>query len=336
MIIVYHLKKISILNTKIMNTTLYKLMLLFFTVFMFIPKGYSQKNADPGIGILMSPSTVYQGSTGILSATVGNYGNQTIAQNSLRITISVGDNTEIIGIASGTDTRWSQQNLTTGSANTIKLTNSGGSFNSFDVGSVFLTVRGNVVSDNDVILGNIVYITAQNPELCEGCPSPPLNTSQGNAVSSNDNAQTGLAVEALEIDAVNDTAGPINGDIGGDAGIDVLDNDMLNGVIVDPADVTISSTPTPELTVNTDGSVDVTPGTPQGTYTIDYTICENNNPTNCDTATVTVTVDAPAIDAVNDTAGPINGDIGGDAGIDVLDNDMLNGVIVDPADVTIS
>ncbi|MGK0176141.1 MAG: hypothetical protein ACI9AT_002531 [Ulvibacter sp.] len=68
---------------------------------------------------------------------------------------------------------------------------------------------------------------------------------------------------------------------------------MLNGVIVDPAGLTISSTPTPELTVNTDGSVDVTPGTPEGTYMIDYTICENNNPTNCDAATVTVNVIVP-------------------------------------------
>ncbi|WP_169338386.1 hypothetical protein, partial [Psychroserpens burtonensis] len=210
-----------------MNTTLYKLMLLLFTVFMFIPKGYSQKNADPGIGILMSPSSVSEGSTGILSATVGNYGNQTIAQNSLRVTISVGGNTEIIGIASGTDTRWNQLSLTTGSANTIKLTNSGGGFNSFDVGSIFLTVRGNVVSDNDVILGNIVYITAQNPELCEGCPSPPLNTSQGNAISSNDNSQTGLAVtcdqqyETVNVDSCTESeAGTVVTTETNDAGCD--------------------------------------------------------------------------------------------------------------------
>jgi hypothetical protein len=305
-----HLKKTSTLNNKTMNNTLTKLILLFISVFMFIPKGYSQNNADPGISIVMNPSSVAQGSTGILSAIVGNYGNETIVKNSLRVTISVDANTEIIGIASGSDTRWNQVSLTTGSANTIKLTNSSGAFNSFDVGSILLTVRGNMDSEYDVILGNIVYITSQNPLLCGGCASPPLNASQGNAITSNDNAQTSLAVEALSIDAVNDTAGPINGDIGGDAGIDVLDNDMLNGVIVDPADVTISSTPTPELTVNTDGSVDVTPGTPKGTYMIDYTICENNNPTNCDIATVTVNVivpcpeiDTPVVSAVDNCNG---------------------------------
>ncbi len=106
-----------------------------------------------------------------------------------------------------------------------------------------------------------------------------------------------------------------------------MDNDTLNGIAVVPADVTITSTPTPELTVNTDGTVDVTPGTAAGTYTIDYTICENNNPTNCDTATATVVVEAPVIDAVEDTVLAINGADGADDVINVLDNDTLNGAI---------
>ncbi|MFT5053720.1 MAG: hypothetical protein ACI97X_000740 [Oceanospirillaceae bacterium] len=45
-----------------------------------------------------------------------------------------------------------------------------------------------------MISGNVVYITAQNPLLCGGCLSPPLNASQGNASNSNDNATTSLAV----------------------------------------------------------------------------------------------------------------------------------------------
>jgi hypothetical protein len=135
-----------ILNNKNMNT-LNKLIVLFFTVFIFIPKGYSQNNADPGIGILMSPASLTEGSTGILRVTVGNYGNETIVENSLRVTISVGTNAEIIEIASGSDTHWSQESLTAGSGNTIKLTNSGGDFGSFEGGDILLTVRGNVVSD---------------------------------------------------------------------------------------------------------------------------------------------------------------------------------------------
>jgi hypothetical protein len=179
--------------------TLNELILGVFVVFMFIPKAYSQDNADPGIGILMSPPAVVQNITGVLSATVGNYGNLTIAQDSLRLTISVGANAEIIGIDPASDARWSQLTLTAGSANTIRLTNTGdvntyGGFNAFDVGDVLLTVRGNVGGGSDVILGNIVYIAAENPLLCGGCASPPLNTSQGNASFTNDNSSTSLTV----------------------------------------------------------------------------------------------------------------------------------------------
>ncbi len=160
--------------------TLYKLILLFFTVFMVIPKGYSQNNADPGIAILMSPASLAQGSTGILSATVGNYGDLTIVANSLRVTISVGPNAEIIGIAPGSDTRWSQLSLAP-DFRSIQLTNSLGGFDPYGAGAILLTVRGNVVSVANGIAGNIVYITGSNPLLCGGCSTPPHKEEQGTA-----------------------------------------------------------------------------------------------------------------------------------------------------------
>ncbi|SHG30512.1 hypothetical protein SAMN05444396_1081, partial [Flavobacterium segetis] len=178
-------------------STLNKLIVFFFIIFVFVPKGYSQ-NADPAIGILMSPSSLSKDASGILTVTVGNYGNATIVSNSLRVTISVGANAEILGIAAGSDIRWSQFNLTIGSANTIQLTNTDGGFGSFDLKDIFLTVRGNAVSSADNILGNIVYIAGSNPLLCEGCASPPLNTSQGNASNSNDNSQTSVAVSCYK------------------------------------------------------------------------------------------------------------------------------------------
>ena len=49
------------------------------------------------------------------------------------------------------------------------------------------------------------------------------------------------------------------------------------------------------------GAVNVAPGTPAGTYTLVYEICEILNPANCDTAMATVTVGAALIDAVDDT-----------------------------------
>ena len=171
-----------------------KLLLLFFTIFIFLTKGYSQNNADPGIGILMSPAMALKGSTGTLIANVGNYGNGTIVKNSLRVTITVGTNAEIKGIASGSDARWSQLSLTTGSGNTIKLTNSEGPFDSFELGNILLTIGANIISSPDMILGNIVYITAHNPELSDSFGSPLLNAYQGNASNSNDNSTTSLTV----------------------------------------------------------------------------------------------------------------------------------------------
>ncbi|NHM08404.1 hypothetical protein G4D82_14360, partial [Flavobacterium sp. CYK-4] len=45
----------------------------------------------------------------------------------------------------------------------------------------------------------------------------------------------------------------------------------------------------------------VAAGTPAGTYTLTYQICEILNPSNCDTAIVTVTVSAASIIANDDT-----------------------------------
>ena len=109
------------------------------------------------------------------------------------------------------------------------------------------------------------------------------------------------------VDAVDDTTGPINGLNGGDAGINVLNNDILNCIAVIPSQVSIVSIPTTQLKVNTDGTVTVTPGTTAGIYAISYQICEILNPTNCDTATVTVVV--TTIDAVNDATTTVNGAI---------------------------
>jgi hypothetical protein len=191
--------------------SLTKVLLLFAVVFMFVPTAYSQNNADPGIGILMTPAYLEPESDGILRATVGNYGNQTIVANSLRVTISVGANAEIVGIAAGSDARWSQLTLTAGPANTIRLTNIGGAFSSFDVGDILLDVKGKVASGPVGILANIVYITASNPLLCTGAPEEvncPLNASQGNPRNasdadfpdeSNDNSQTSLVVTTDEV-----------------------------------------------------------------------------------------------------------------------------------------
>jgi large repetitive protein len=111
---------------------------------------------------------------------------------------------------------------------------------------------------------------------------------------------------------------------------------------VNPADITASiltpATPaTPGALVPVmdpaTGIVSVPAGTPAGNYTIQYQICENLNPSNCDQAEITITV-APAVIVANDDIGTtVNGYTGGTAFTNVLVNDELNGAPVDPLEV---
>ncbi|MCK0137464.1 hypothetical protein MWU82_24200, partial [Arenibacter sp. S6351L] len=85
------------------------------------------------------------------------------------------------------------------------------------------------------------------------------------------------------IDAVDDSYGVETGMSGVIPDSNVLGNDTINGEVVAATDVVLTSTQTDELTINEDGSVSVAPGTADGTYTIEYTICEVANAENCDT-----------------------------------------------------
>ena len=326
------------MSTKINVTmnTIYKLVVVF-SIIMVSTRGYSQRNADPGIGILMAPPSVTQGDSGTLSAAVGNYGNSTIVANSLRVTISVGTDAEIIGIASGSDPRWTLLSMTTGSGNTIRLKNTAGGFSAFDVGDIILTVRGNVVSGADLIFGNIVYITASNPLLCGICPPTPLNASQGNASTSNDNSQTSLAVTASIIDAVVDTfPSQTPGTTVATTVGNVTTNDTLNGVPVTASNTDVTPVTTGPLSIDATGVLTLAPNTPSGSYSITYTICEVNpttgiavSPANCDSVTDTVVVLAPIIDAVTETiTTPINGHTGGSTTVPLTNNDTLNNLPV--------
>jgi hypothetical protein len=334
-------KEISKIKINVMNYRA-KFIVLLFTVFIAMSKAYSQvpDPTDPGIVTLMSPSSVVLGSSGILSADVGNYGTETIVANSLRVTISVGLDAEILGIAPGSDPRWTQLGLLTpGSGNTILLTNSAGGFGASDHGNILLTVKGTTVSPPDIIQSNIVYITAANPLLCDvpNCNPIPLNASQGNASTSNDNHQTSLAVTAapVGIDAVDDLGTSVNGFTGGTAFTNVLGNDTLNSAPVISAQVNTAFVSSTHAGITLNGTnVMVAANTPAGPHSLVYQICEISNPGNCDTATVSVTVTAPVIDAVDDTSVlPVNGITGGTAFTNVLGNDTLNGASVVPAQV---
>ena len=83
----------------------------------------------------------------------------------------------------------------------------------------------------------------------------------------------------------------------------VLANDNLNGV-TNPSinSVTLTWTNVPAgIQTNTNGSLTVPAGTPAGTYTVSYRICERLNGSNCSSATVTVVVGQATLTAVDES-----------------------------------
>jgi len=147
-----------------------------------------------------------------------------------------------------------------------------------------------------------------------------------------------VAITAAAIDAVDDAAGPVDGIAGAPSVVNVLANDTLAGVVPGAGQVTLSVvTASPALVVHADGSVDVVSLTVAGTYSATYRICEVLNPANCDQATVTVTVAAAAIDAVDDIApSPVGAAAGGQAIANVTANDTLAGTAVQLAQVLLT
>lgn len=117
--------------------------------------------------------------------------------------------------------------------------------------------------------------------------------------NTSNNSATATVTPVNSIDAINDdfTSNPINGNLGGTVG-DVTLNDTLNGITVNDADIIISLADNggiAGLIINPQGDVIIPAGTLPGTYTVTYTICEQLNPSNCDTAEVTIVVTIPAL-----------------------------------------
>ncbi|PWA04203.1 beta strand repeat-containing protein, partial [Flavobacterium psychrotolerans] len=166
-------------------------------------------------------------------------------------------------------------------------------------------------------------------------------------LSNCDTAIVTVPVSKAQIIANNDTIDGGNGTTGNPNAGNVLANngngpDSLNGnpITIDQVNLTITTPATaingnPVPAINpSSGQISIPTGTPAGTYTIIYQICEKLNPTNCDSATVTITSAAPIIDAVDNSYSSqcsLNVSLGS-----VLNNDTLNLLTVNPSDVIIT
>lgn len=181
------------------------------------------------------------------------------------------------------------------------------------------------VTPDDVLAGqvrNTAMATGQPPTPPGGAPSPGVST-----------PTSSVDTDILPaVNAVDDAPAPVDGARGNPSVGNVYGNDTINGVVVDPSRVTgtvttpatsLNGGPVPVLDPAT-GIVSVPAGTPAGTYTIGYRLCETQTPDNCDDATVTLTVTATIIDAVEDAFVPIRSGTGGTSP-SVLGNDTLGG-----------
>ena len=105
----------------------------------------------------------------------------------------------------------------------------------------------------------------------------------------------------------------------------VLANDNLNGVTnpsINSVTLTWTNVPT-GIQTHTDGTISVPAGTPAGTYTVSYRICERLNGSNCSSATVTVVVGQASLTAVDNTFTVTNTTT--TTTDSVLNNDSYNG-----------
>ncbi|WP_133501652.1 beta strand repeat-containing protein [Cognatilysobacter terrigena] len=153
------------------------------------------------------------------------------------------------------------------------------------------------------------------------------------------NCQNGtvtVTVTAAVIDAVDDTAGPVEGSAGATAVVNVLANDTIGSTPATASNAVLTPTTSGALTLNANGTVDVAANTPAGAYPLTYQLCEQLNPTNCDTATVTVNVSAAVIAANDDAPPAIVGASGGVAIATVLANDWLGAAAPSTSNVTLT
>ena len=284
-------------------------------------------------------------------------------------------------------------NLTNNDSATVTVTVPATVVANTDTATIDGTTGGtipNVVDDNDTVNGNpaelgvsVTITSVTNPTVSTGgitldpatgevtvaVMTPPgvytipyeICAVAPNGTSCNSTIVT-VTVPATVV--ANIDGETIDGTTGGIIANVVDDNDTVNG---NPAElgvsVTITSVTNPTVSTGgitldpATGVVTVDPLTPPGVYTVNYTICEITNPSNCGNTTVEVTVGS-TLDAMDDVAsintigGVVpnivnsndleNGNpvvLGTDVIItNIVDSDLLDGVTLDPltGEVTIA
>jgi len=213
-----------------------------------------------------------------------------------------------------------------------------------------VTINGNPVNTNSVtITWNSLPpgFTGTN----SGTVTVPANTPAGTytvsytvceRLNQNNNCKTVTSTITVGNGSMIVVPTPItvpNGTIGGTSTPSVLTGVVLNGNS-NPAPNTVSitwNTLPPRATGNNDGTVNVAPNTPAGTYTVSYTICEALNSGHCTTVTSTITIGGGVLTVTPVTTLTVaNGAQGGTTTSSVLTGVSLNGQPANSQSVTIT
>ena len=217
-----------------------------------------------------------------------------------------------------------------------------------DGGEVWIYTASYTLVAADVVAGSVTNQATATGESPNGQSTSDLTDSElatdgngtgtpGGGANNDDPTTTPLPLPG--INAVLDSTPTVNGTTGANDIRDVLANDTLAGPPVVLADVNLTVlTPASDAGVTldiTDGLVSVAAGVPSDTYTITYQICEKANPANCDSAVVTIVVDAAPISAVDDIIVAVIDTATAQTGVvNVLDNDSFNSAPAVYTDVT--
>ncbi len=151
-----------------------------------------------------------------------------------------------------------------------------------------------------------------------------------------DAADVTITVIPFPIDAVNDAGAALR--TGGTAVANVLANDTFANATATLATVRLSQIASTHDGVSlnvANGAVTVAAGTPVGTHTLRYAICEIATPSNCGEAVVTVAVQHLPITAANDSA-RASSKTASTALASVLTNDRLDNAAATTANVGLS
>ncbi len=199
-------------------------------------------------------------------------------------------------------------------------------FNTFPVTTSSMQFSVNNPFPLNATSGTIYY--AVSPNSSESCYYPFTISPTKIIIANDDNFQLQYGIYG---NIANSNILSNNGSDSDSLNGEPLTIEQVNISIITPA-IGINGHPFPTINLIT-GQINIPTGTISGTYTIEYQICEKSNPSNCETAIITISIATIIINANDDTNTTECGTIGIFG--NVLDNDSFGGNIAIASEVNI-